>query len=82
MVGEFLVAAVHRGARRHLVDQAGGHQRAQEINIACVVPAEGQCQGQCGHGVSGGVQQVRVLPLGQFHVDGIGDFDGVGGGGQ
>ena len=82
MVGEFFVAAVHRGIGRYLVDQSGGHQRAQQVNVVCVVPAQGQCQGEGGHGVAGGVDQVRVLPVPELRVDRISDCDLISCGGQ
>ena len=82
MVGEFFVPAVHRGARRDLVDQTGGHLRRKKFHIACIVAAESECQGEGGHGMAGGVDQVRVLPVTQFGVDRVRDGNLIGGGDQ
>lgn len=81
-VSEFLVAAVDRGIRRHLRDQAGGHQRVEQVDVTDVVAAEDQRQCQRGHRGADGVRQVRVLLASQCVVDGVGDGEVGGGAGE
>lgn len=81
-VGEFLVAAVDRGIRRHTGNRAGGHQRVQQTDVTDVIGAEDQRQRQRRHDGTDGVRQVRVLLAGEFMVDGVGDGEVGGGAGE